>query len=260
MKVVGVISDTHCVFPDIVRTYLADVDEIWHLGDIFSQSCFDEINSFKPITKAVKGNWETSDDLPVFDSFFFEGKKIFMIHKGLLFRDGHREFYDGVWEQIRNEVPNIILCGHTHHFDYCTMVDLIPLVGKRVLCINPGAVTPLFHEQGSCLKFTFSNRMLTNVERLSYDCPTVRLRFSDSLEEGRQCLLPSVYKRQKDFSLPTFEQLDIIEERPLNVRVEKVLSEDWHDGSSLEFPRRITEDNVRNPWKREIVLGYESKH
>lgn len=248
---VGVISDTHCVFPDIVRTFLADVDEIWHLGDIFSQSCFDEINSFKEITHAVKGNWESGSDLPEMDFFNFHSKKIMMIHKGLYIKDGERHFYPGVWEKIREDVPNVILCGHTHSFDLCTMIDLIPLVKKRVICINPGAVSPLFHERGSCLKLTFNDTYLNCFERFSYDCPTVRLRFQNIMEAGEQCLIPSLYKRERAFSEPYFEQQEIIESRPLNLKVEVVQPEDWYDGASLEFDG----SDPRNIWKQHIILG-----
>lgn len=258
MKKVGIISDTHCIFPDIVKTFLADVDEIWHLGDIYSQGCFDSINNFREITHAVKGNWDNTEDLSLVDSFSFEGKKIFMIHKGLLWKDGKREFYNGVWEQIREDIPNIILYGHTHYFDYATMIDLIPLVNKRVLVINPGAVSPLFHERGSCVKLTFENSLLRDVSRLSYDCPTVRLKFNGVEEYGEQCLIPSLYKSDRDTSLPFFEQREILVERPLNVRVEKVFAEDWRDGAHLEFPRKLDAKTL-NPWQMKIEVTPRSK-
>lgn len=258
MKKVGIISDTHCVFPDIVKTFLADVDEIWHLGDIYSQGCFDVINNFREITHAVKGNWDNTEDLTLSESFLFEGKKIFMIHKGILFKNGKREFYNGVWEQIREDIPNIILCGHTHYFDYATMIDLISLAHKRVLVINPGAVSPLFHERGSCVKLSFEHSLLLDVSRLSYDCPLIRLKFNGVEEYGEQFLIPSLYKTDRNISLPFFEQREILIEKPLNVKVEKVFAENWNDGSHLEFPR-VLDSKTLNPWKMNIEVTPRSK-
>ena len=36
MKRIGVISDTHGTFDEVLREFLRDVDEIWHAGDIGS--------------------------------------------------------------------------------------------------------------------------------------------------------------------------------------------------------------------------------
>lgn len=255
MKIIGLIADTHCVFPDIVKVFLGDVDEIWHLGDVFSQSCFDEINSFKEVTHVVKGNWDESPDIPEFDSFYCEGKKILMVHKGMLWKDDKREFYNGVFERIVEEKPNLLLYGHTHRFDYCAMSDLQDIINRRVICINPGAVSPLFFERGSCLKMVFKDGELREVKRLSYDCPTVRLKFQNSNEEGRQCLMPSIYERERSMSMPYFEQLGILEERPANIKVEQVHYELWQDGSEWV----LTGKDRRNPWKSEIVFGVKKR-
>ncbi len=36
MKRIGLISDTHGTFDQTLKTFLKDVDEIWHAGDIGS--------------------------------------------------------------------------------------------------------------------------------------------------------------------------------------------------------------------------------
>ena len=36
MRRIGVISDTHGTFDEVLKYFLKDVDEIWHAGDIGS--------------------------------------------------------------------------------------------------------------------------------------------------------------------------------------------------------------------------------
>ena len=55
MKKIGIISDTHGIFDTALKGFLADVDEIWHAGDIGSATLSDEIAAFKPL-RAVYGN------------------------------------------------------------------------------------------------------------------------------------------------------------------------------------------------------------
>ena len=55
MKKIGLISDTHSLFDQKLRNFLADVDEIWHAGDIGDIATADQIAAFKPL-RAVCGN------------------------------------------------------------------------------------------------------------------------------------------------------------------------------------------------------------
>ena len=52
---IGLLSDTHSFLDPKIKTYFAEVDEIWHAGDIGSLEVLDELRAFKP-TKAVWGN------------------------------------------------------------------------------------------------------------------------------------------------------------------------------------------------------------
>ena len=52
---IGVISDTHGIFDDVLREFLSPCDEIWHAGDIGSLDLADEIAAFRPL-RAVYGN------------------------------------------------------------------------------------------------------------------------------------------------------------------------------------------------------------
>ena len=49
MAYIGLISDTHGVFDDKLRSFLDPVDEIWHAGDFGTIECADSIAAFKPL-------------------------------------------------------------------------------------------------------------------------------------------------------------------------------------------------------------------
>ena len=55
MKRIGILSDTHGTFDEPLRQFFAEVDELWHAGDIGSLELADEIAAFKPL-RAVSGN------------------------------------------------------------------------------------------------------------------------------------------------------------------------------------------------------------
>jgi len=54
MKRIGLLSDTHSYLDDSIFKYFADVDEIWHAGDIGNLELIEKLEDFKP-TKAVYG-------------------------------------------------------------------------------------------------------------------------------------------------------------------------------------------------------------
>ena len=55
MKRIGLISDTHGYLGADVCSYLTDVDEIWHAGDLGDLSVCDQLRALKP-TRIVYGN------------------------------------------------------------------------------------------------------------------------------------------------------------------------------------------------------------
>ena len=55
MKRIGLISDTHGYLGADVCSYLADVDEIWHAGDIGNIAVLDKIRAMK-----VRARWVAS--------------------------------------------------------------------------------------------------------------------------------------------------------------------------------------------------------
>ena len=54
MKRIGLISDTHGTFDQTLKTFLKDVDEIWHAGDIGSPEVADQIAAFKPLRAVAR--------------------------------------------------------------------------------------------------------------------------------------------------------------------------------------------------------------
>ncbi len=138
---IGLISDTHGVFPDDVREFLKPVDRIWHAGDFGSLACARKIAAFKPLT-GVYGNCDGQDvrqEFPIFQNFDCEGLRVLMTHIGL--RRGsywafnsNRPLYDtDAKTLIETYHPDLFVCGHTH----------IPQVFRDAkggfLFLNPGA-------------------------------------------------------------------------------------------------------------------------
>ena len=61
MKHIGIISDTHGHWDEKYETYLGDMDEIWHAGDIGTTELADKFENMKPVFRAVYGNCDNED-------------------------------------------------------------------------------------------------------------------------------------------------------------------------------------------------------
>ena len=60
MTRIGVLSDTHGYLDPRVLEHFAEVDEIWHAGDIGNAMVLQHLREFKP-TRAVYGNMDSGD-------------------------------------------------------------------------------------------------------------------------------------------------------------------------------------------------------
>ena len=131
MKRIGILSDTHGTFDEALRTFLREVDEIWHAGDIGSLELADQIAAFKPL-RAVAGNIDgglTRRVYPPVLAFDCEGVRVLMTHIG-----GYPRRYDPrIVERIQTLRPQLFIAGHSHILK--VMHD--PVYG--LLHINPGA-------------------------------------------------------------------------------------------------------------------------
>ena len=84
MTRIGLLSDTHGYLDKRVLEHFAEVDEIWHAGDIGSMEVLQKLREFKP-TRAVYGNMDSGDvrySLSEFYRFRVEDVNVLMTHIG----------------------------------------------------------------------------------------------------------------------------------------------------------------------------------
>lgn len=157
MKRIGLISDTHNTFDEPLRLFLADVDEIWHAGDIGSLELADAIAAFKPL-KAVCGNIDGGMMRRVYNdmlSFRCEDVPVVMTHTG-----GYpRHYSPAAVRAIQSVRPKIFISGHSHILKimYDNVYDLLHL--------NPGAAGQYgFHKVRTAIRFEIDGADIRNME------------------------------------------------------------------------------------------------
>ena len=149
MKRIGLISDTHGTFDQTLKTFLKDVDEIWHAGDIGSPEVADQIAAFKPL-RAVYGNIDGGimrRTYREFLSFECEGVSVLMTHIG-----GYpRHYTPQAVARIQSLRPKIFIAGHSHILKviYDPVYDLLHLNPRRcrLLRFPQGAQRPALHHR-----------------------------------------------------------------------------------------------------------------
>lgn len=121
---IGILSDTHGTFDEPLRRFFAQVDQLWHAGDIGSLELADTIAAFKPLI-AVHGNIDDHRVRAVyhrFNHFTCENVSVLMTHIG------NDEQAKRTLRQLR---PTIYVTGHSHILKVHNH--------DNILCINPGA-------------------------------------------------------------------------------------------------------------------------
>ena len=115
---VFVLADTHNRLPERVIGMAKGADEIWHLGDVCTESILDELRAIGPRLTIVRGNCDSNFDWPLV---------INLNRSGLKFRLQH------IPPDRPPDDVDILLHGHTH----------VPRHERRgsVLFLNPGCVT-----------------------------------------------------------------------------------------------------------------------
>lgn len=154
---IGVISDTHGTFDEVLRNFLAPCDEIWHAGDIGSLELADEIAQFKPL-RAVYGNIDGGITRRVYHDFTLfecEGVKVLMTHIG-----GYpRHYQPKALQHIHTSKPKIFVAGHSHILKviYDPIYDL--------LFINPGGAGLYgVHRLRTAVRFDIEAGEIKNME------------------------------------------------------------------------------------------------
>jgi putative phosphoesterase len=113
-----VLADTHNRLPERVKEIARGADEIWHLGDVCTETIIDELRAVGPRITVVRGNCDSNLDWPLV---------VDLERTGLNFRLQHVPP-----DQPPNDV-DVVLHGHTH----------VPRSERRgnILFLNPGCVT-----------------------------------------------------------------------------------------------------------------------
>lgn len=156
MKKIGLISDSHGYLDEIVAGHLADVDEIWHAGDIGDLSILDQLPSDK-VLRIITGNIDGQDARSGYPEelwFEVEGLKVGIIHIG----GKPPQYAKGVKNLIRQHGVQLFACGHSHickvEFDR----------NLNCLYMNPGAVGQSgFHMVRTMLLFEIEKGKIQNL-------------------------------------------------------------------------------------------------
>lgn len=131
-KRIGIISDTHGFWDDKYETYLGDMDEIWHAGDIGTTELADRFEAMRPVFRAVCGNCDGGDlrlRYPEKLRFKCEDADVLIKHIG-----GYPGHYDrSVFGTLMASPPQLFVAGHSH----ILKVQYDRTLG--LLHINPGA-------------------------------------------------------------------------------------------------------------------------
>ena len=157
MKLIGLMSDTHGDIPEKLFGFFANVDEVWHAGDIGNAETADKIAAYKPL-KAVYGNIDGQDvrvTWPQHKRFFCEEVDVWITHIG-----GYPGYYDrSVKPEIFKNPPKLFISGHSHILKviYDKKLDLLHL--------NPGAAgSKGFHKVQTALRFVIDGKNIQDME------------------------------------------------------------------------------------------------
>ena len=160
---IGLISDTHGVFDQQFKEFLAPVDQIWHAGDFGGgMDLAAKIAEFKPLV-GVAGNCDNHDLRfihPLYRFFECEGMKVLMIHIG-----GYPGRYDPRARKLIDEYkPDIFICGHSH------ILKVVRDSKRDMLVINPGAAgIQGFHIVRTALRFVIKDGRISDMEVFELD-------------------------------------------------------------------------------------------
>ncbi len=159
MKKIGLLSDTHGYLDPKIYNYFADVDEIWHAGDVGSLEVIDALRKFKP-TRGVYGNiddYQIRREFPEFNRFFCEDVEVLITHIGG--RPG--KFSIPTLEELKKGIPKLFICGHSH----ILLVKMDPT--RNMLCMNPGACgNKGFHSVKTLLRFSVTGDKIHDLEAI----------------------------------------------------------------------------------------------
>lgn len=121
---IGVLSDTHGFLDPKIFKLFANVEHIFHAGDIGNASLILELGQIAPVT-AVLGNNDAGLNFKETEVAQLAGRKFLLHH--ILVPSFPRE---GLRERLERENPDVVIFGHSHE-PYCETIG-------RTLYLNPG--------------------------------------------------------------------------------------------------------------------------
>jgi putative phosphoesterase len=154
---IGLLSDTHGWIHPRLFEYFADVDEIWHAGDIGNIETADALSSFRPL-KAVFGNIDDGIVRRTFkEHLIFKAEELntWLTHIG-----GSPGHYDmRVKPGIFDNPPDLFICGHSH------IAKVIFDKKAGFLYVNPGAAGYHgFHKYMTAIRFEIEGKRIHDME------------------------------------------------------------------------------------------------
>ncbi|MBR1996088.1 MAG: metallophosphoesterase family protein [Paludibacteraceae bacterium] len=157
MTRIGVLSDTHGLLDARILEHFANVNEIWHAGDIGSTEVLQRLREFKP-TRAVYGNMDSGDvrySLNEFYRFQVENVNVLMTHIG-----GYPGKYNP-WliPMFKKDTPQLFVCGHSH------ILKIQYDNTWHMLTMNPGAAGKQgWHTVQTLLRFVIDGDNIQDLE------------------------------------------------------------------------------------------------
>ena len=157
MKKIGLLSDTHGYWDDRYTKYFSCCDEIWHVGDIGSETIIDNLEKIKPL-RIVYGNIDSSEiQLRTKKELLFtlEEVNVYMTHIG-----GYPGRYaNGMKTIISKNKIDLFVCGHSH------ILKVIYDKALNCLHINPGAAGKYgFHKTRTVVRFCIDGKQIKDLE------------------------------------------------------------------------------------------------
>lgn len=157
MKKIGLLSDTHAWWDEKYVTFFSPCDEIWHAGDIGSDTLAVKLAQIRPL-RAVYGNIDGQSlrlMYPKTVHFTIEACRVMMTHIG-----GYPGRYEpSIRAELFDAKPALFVAGHSH--------ILKVMFDKRLNClhINPGAAGRIgIHHVRTLVRFAIDGAAIKDLE------------------------------------------------------------------------------------------------
>ncbi len=154
---IGLLSDTHAWWDDRYVTYFSGCDEIWHAGDIGSETLALQLASIKTF-QVVHGNidgYPLRIQYPRVLRFKVEEVEVLITHIG-----GYPGRYaPEIREELFSNPPQLFIAGHSH--------ILKAQYDPKLQCmhLNPGAAGKSgFHKVRTLMRFVIDGKQLKDLE------------------------------------------------------------------------------------------------